>query len=264
MPLYTADKRNVKFCLLVCGRSNSGKSTFVNSLCNQTVYCTSHSLAGPGHIDKGQAIVETDTATVSLTALVVRAFGNLIDNRHLSSEVTEYVDQSFDEIISEESKTIRNPHFPDRRIHAAVYLITATSKGLCELDIEMMKAIGSRINLIPVIAKADSLTDDELMLNKLLIMKDIAFHDIPIFNFETVAWRARNLQSLVPFALSCSMPNEQGHAVREYPWGQVDVNDPAQSDFPTLKSILLDWFLPSLKNSTHCELYEKYRRRKLI
>ena len=51
----------------------------------------------------------------------------------------------------------------DNRIHVALYFIQPTGHSLREIDIEFLKRIGPRVNVIPVIAKADSLTKEELI-----------------------------------------------------------------------------------------------------
>lgn len=58
----------------------------------------------------------------------------------------------------------------DSRVHACLYFIAPTGHSLKPLDIEFMKKLGARVNLIPVIAKADTLTDDELTSFKKRVM----------------------------------------------------------------------------------------------
>jgi cell division control protein 11 len=53
------------------------------------------------------------------------------------------------------------------------------------LDIEIMRRLGVRVNIIPVIAKADSLTPDELVQFKRRILRDIDFYKIPVFSFPS-------------------------------------------------------------------------------
>lgn len=50
---------------------------------------------------------------------------------------------------------------------------------------------------------------------------------------------------------------------RRYPWGVVNVDDPAHSDFSRLRSALLSSHLTDLKEITHDFLYENYRTEKL-
>ena len=54
---------------------------------------------------------------------------------------------------------------------------------LRELDIELMKRLSPRVNVIPVIGKADSLTPPELAESKKLVMEDIEHYRIPVYNF---------------------------------------------------------------------------------
>lgn len=50
----------------------------------------------------------------------------------------------------------------DNRIHACVFFIQPTGHSLKPLDIEVMKRLHTKVNLIPVIAKSDTLTDEEI------------------------------------------------------------------------------------------------------
>ena len=54
----------------------------------------------------------------------------------------------------------------DNRVHACVYFIQPTGHALKPLDIEVMRRLHTKVNLIPVIAKADTLTDEEIALFK--------------------------------------------------------------------------------------------------
>jgi cell division control protein 11 len=72
-----------------------------------------------------------------------------------------------------------------------------------------MKHLVPRINVIPVIGRADSLTPAELAQSKKLIMEDIEHYRIPVYNFpydveeddeETVEENAV-LWGMMPFAI---------------------------------------------------------------
>lgn len=51
--------------------------------------------------------------------------------------------------------------FDTCKISVLIYIILPI-RSLSPLDIEVMKRLGSRVNLIPVIAKADTLTPNDL------------------------------------------------------------------------------------------------------
>lgn len=55
--------------------------------------------------------------------------------------------------------------------------------SLRELDIELMRRLSHRVNVIPVIGKSDTLTPSELSAFKKRIMDDIEYYGIPVYNF---------------------------------------------------------------------------------
>ena len=151
----------------------------------------------------------------------------------------------------------------------------ADTNSLRELDIELMKRLSPRVNVIPVIGKADSLTPAELAESKKLVMEDIEHYRIPVYNFpydieeddeDTVEENAE-LRGLMPFAIvgSEEVVEIGGRRVRarQYPWGVVEVDNTRHSDFLAIKSALLHSHLADLKEITHDFLYENYRTEKL-
>jgi cell division control protein 11 len=51
------------------------------------------------------------------------------------------------------------------------------------MDIELMRRLSPRVNVIPVIGKADSLAPSELKAFKKRVMEDIEHYGIPVYNF---------------------------------------------------------------------------------
>jgi cell division control protein 11 len=138
-----------------------------------------------------------------------------------------------------------------------------------------MRRLSPRVNVIPVIGKADSLTPLELAESKKLIMEDIEHYRIPVYNFpydieeddeDTVEENAE-LRGLMPFAIvgSQDIIEVDGKRIRarQYPWGVVEVDNPRHSDFLAIRSALLHSHLADLKEITHDFLYENYRTEKL-
>jgi len=146
---------------------------------------------------------------------------------------------------------------------------------LREVDIELMRRLSPRVNVIPVIGKADSLTPQELGSSKKLIMEDIDHYQIPIYNFpydveeddEDTVQENDELRGLMPFAIvgSEDVVEVKGKKIRArvFPWGIVEVDNPRHSDFLAIRSALLHSHLADLKEITHDFLYENYRTEKL-
>ncbi|KAF1357532.1 neuronal-specific septin-3 [Lizonia empirigonia] len=284
--LKTRRKKNVKkgiqFCLMVCGASGTGRTTFVNTLCGKSVLehkesddpTTAHQEEGV-KIEPVTVELEEEGTRISLTIVDTPGFGDQIDNEACFGEIVGYLERQYDDILAEESRIKRNPRFRDNRVHVLLYFITPTGHGLRELDIELMKRLSPRVNVIPVIGKADSLTPAELAESKKLVMEDIEHYRIPVYNFpydieeddeDTVEENAE-LRGLMPFAIvgSEDVVEVNGRRVRarQYPWGIVEVDNPRHSDFLAVRSALLHSHLADLKEITHDFLYENYRTEKL-
>ncbi|KAG2417327.1 hypothetical protein HFD88_008546 [Aspergillus terreus] len=262
-------KKGIQFCVMVCGASGTGRTTFVNTLCGKKVLEGKDADdAANAHVEEGVRIkpvtveleLDDEGTRISLTIVDTPGFGDQIDNeaRHVSPTRTK------------DSSSRR-----DNRVHVLLYFITPTGHGLRELDIELMKRLSPRVNVIPVIGKADSLTPAELAESKKLIMEDIEHYRIPVYNFpydieeddeDTVEENAE-LRGLMPFAIvgSEDFVEIDGRKVRarQYPWGVVEVENPRHSDFLAIRSALLHSHLADLKEITHDFLYENYRTEKL-
>lgn len=278
-------KKGIQFCLMVCGASGTGRTTFVNTLCGKRVLQSKDTDDDPerAHIEDGIRIkpitveleLDEEGTRISLTIVDTPGFGDQIDNDASFAEIVGHLERQYDDILAEESRIKRNPRFRDNRVHALLYFITPTGHGLRELDIELMKRLSPRVNVIPVIGKADSLTPAELAESKKLVMEDIEHYRIPVYNFpydieeddeDTVEENAE-LRGLMPFAIvgSEEVVEIGGRRVRarQYPWGVVEIDNPRHSDFLAIRSALLHSHLADLKEITHDFLYENYRTEKL-
>ncbi|CCJ29119.1 unnamed protein product [Pneumocystis jirovecii] len=275
-------KKGVQFTIMIVGASGTGRTTFINTLCNENIM-EHKEVDDPAnaHLEDEISIhpvtvdLEEDGTRISLTIVDCPSFGDSVNNEMHFREILAYLERQYDNILAEESRIKRNPRFRDNRVHVLLYFIVPTGHGLREIDIELMRRLSPRVNVIPVIGKADTLTLAELQENKKLIMEDIDHYNIPIYNFpydveeddeETVEENAE-LRSMMPFAIVGSEDiieyNGRRVRARQYPWGIVEVENPAHSDFLVVKSVLLRTHLCDLKEITHDFLYENYRTEKL-
>ncbi|KAF9198887.1 hypothetical protein BGZ49_000176 [Haplosporangium sp. Z 27] len=275
-------KKGFQFTLMVVGSSGLGRTTFINTLCDAEVVpkreCDEPEMA---HLEESIKIkpytveLDEDGVKISLTIVDTPGFGDMIDNEYCFQEILGYLERQYDDILSEESRIKRDRRLRDSRVHALLYFIAPTGHSLREIDIELMKRLSPRINIIPVVGKADTMTPQELVEFKKRVMEDIEHHNIPIYNFpydpeeddeETIEENSE-LRSLLPFALiGCEEEIEvNGRRVRarQYPWGVVEVDNPEHSDFAKLRFALLSSHLQDLKEITHDYLYENYRTEKL-
>ncbi|KAL6927460.1 hypothetical protein ACO0SA_003758 [Hanseniaspora valbyensis] len=285
-------KRSIIFNVLIIGKPGSGRSTLINSLCGRNIVQSSSSLSKqPVYDDLEQDIpvslrhelVELEDDNGVKIQLNVTDSLNLNNNINAQSDIqliNNFITNQFDDVLLEENRLKRNPRFKDSRIHVCLYLLEPNGHGLKEFDIEFIKKIGERCNVVPVLSKADSMTIEELQLNKKLIRDDIKYYELPIFNFNDLANNNPEvvddqedeyneyLNSILPFSVIGSsevynVDNEEirGRKYDHFENGNViiDIEDSTKSDFVTLRNVLFISHLNDFKEYTHEVLYERYR-----
>jgi cell division control protein 12 len=107
--------------------------------------------------------VEEKGFKTKLTLIDTPGFGDRVNNSACWEAIVKLIDQQHATYLENELKTQRQIiDLDDVRIHACLYFIAPTGHTLSALDVQAMKELGSRVNLIPVIAKADTLMPTEL------------------------------------------------------------------------------------------------------
>ncbi|CAM9612337.1 unnamed protein product [Bubo scandiacus] len=134
-----------------------------------------------------------------------------------------------------------------------------------------MKNLDSKVNIIPIIGKADSISKTELQKFKKKIMSELVSNGVQIYQFptddETVSKINTIMNGHLPFAVVGSMEevkigNKMVRA-RQYPWGIVQVENENHCDFVKLREMLICTNMEDLREQTHARHYELYRRCRL-
>ncbi|GAM37470.1 septin ring protein [Talaromyces pinophilus] len=274
-------RKGFNFNVMVVGESGLGKSTLINTLFNTSLYPPKER-KGPSHdiipktvsIQGISADIEENGVRLRLTVVDTPGFGDFVNNDDSWRPIVENIEQRFDAYLEAENK-VNRMNIVDNRVHACVYFIQPTGHSLKPLDIEVMRRLHTKVNLIPVIAKADTLTDEEIALFKQRILADIQYHSIQIFegpryeldDEETIA-ENQEIMSKVPFAVvgaNAEVTTPDGRKVRgrRYPWGVIEVDNEEHCDFVKLRQMLIRTHMEELKEHTNNVLYENYRSDKL-
>lgn len=149
------------------GESGLGKSTLVNTLFNTSLYPPKERKPPSLDISKTVSIqsisadIEENGVRLRLTVVDTPGFGDFINNDESWDPIVKNIEQRFDAYLDAENK-VNRMNIVDNRIHACVYFIQPTGHSLKPLDVEVMRKLHTKVNLIPVIAKADTLTDEEI------------------------------------------------------------------------------------------------------
>jgi len=269
-------KKGFEFTLMVVGESGLGKSTLINSMFLTDLYSAEY--PGPSHRIKQTVAVETTQVVLKeggvqlrLTVVDTPGFGDAVDNSNCWQPVTEFIETKYDEFLNSESRVNRKVN-ADTRVHCCLYFIAPNGHGLKPLDVEFMKRLHDKVNIIPLIAKSDTMTPDECREFKKTVLNEIAQHKIKIYEFpdpedEEEAKIQKKLKDRVPFAVvgSNTVVESNGRKVRGrvYPWGVVEVENLEHNDFIALRNMLIRTHMQDLKDVTNNVHYENFRYNKL-
>ncbi|XP_028817408.1 septin 4b isoform X4 [Denticeps clupeoides] len=269
-------KKGFDFTLMVAGESGLGKSTLVNSLFLTDLYKDRKLLNAEERITQTVEItkhtvdIEEKGVKLKLTIVDTPGFGDAVNNTECWKSVADYIDQQFEQYFRDESGLNRK-NIQDNRVHCCLYFISPFGHGLRPLDVEFMKALHEKVNIVPVLAKADTLTPSEVKKKKLKIREEIEQYGIKIYQFpdcdsdedEDFKQQDHELKESIPFAVigSNTVVEAKGKRVRGrlYPWGIVEVENSAHCDFVKLRNMLVRTHMQDLKDVTRETHYENYR-----
>lgn len=79
--------------------------------------------------------------------------------------IIDFVESKYEEYLTAESRVHRKA-LSDNRVHTCLYFIAPSGHGLKPLDVEFMQRLCDKVNIIPIIAKADTMTPEEVQLFK--------------------------------------------------------------------------------------------------
>ncbi len=174
-------KRGAAFTIMVAGESGLGKTTFINTLFSTTIKnYADHRRRHAKQVDKTveieitKAELEEKFFKVRLTIIDTPGFGDYVNNRDSWQPIIEFLDDQHESYMLQEQQPKRQDKI-DLRVHACLYFIRPTGHTLKPLDIEVMKRLSSRVNLIPVIAKADTLSPHDLARFKHRVSASLIF-----------------------------------------------------------------------------------------
>ncbi|KAH8913547.1 cell division/GTP binding protein, partial [Atractiella rhizophila] len=188
--------------------------------------------------------------------------------------IIKYIKDQHSAYLRKELTAMRDRYIQDTRIHCALYFIAPTGHSLRTIDIIVMKKLSEVVNVVPVIAKSDSLTLEERQKFKETIRAELAHHNIRVFPFDNDENDPEETQlneairNMIPFAVVGSERNViiDGKPVRgrKNRWGVINVENEQHCDFNYLRNFLMRTHLQDLIETTAQIHYEAFRSKQLL
>lgn len=99
--------------------------------------------------------------------------------------ITKFTKDQHSAYLRKELTAMRDRQIVDTRVHCCLYFIRPSGHSLKPIDIIVMKKLADVVNVVPVIAKSDSLTLEERTRFKETIRNELAFHNIKVYPFDS-------------------------------------------------------------------------------
>ncbi|KAL4401611.1 Cell division control protein 3 [Malassezia pachydermatis] len=272
-------RKGFTFTAMVVGETGLGKSTLINTLFNTNLVPSGEERVVGREptqtvgIETISADIEENEVRLRLNLIDTPGFGDFVNNENAWEPILQTIRARFDAYLEQENRTSRSK-IVDNRVHALLYFIQPTGHALRQIDLEFLTRLHKLVNVIPIIAKSDTVAESDMQTYKQRILRDLEFHGIDIVKLSTLGYEdeemiaeVNEIQNRLPFAIVGSndlVKTVDGRVVRgrAYPWGVIEVDNEEHCDFVKLRQMLIRSNMEDLRELTEV-LYENYRASKL-
>lgn len=246
--------------IVVAGESGLGKTTAIRTIFHQDQEESKGPVITPKttQISEKTCRITEGGFSLALTLVDTVGIGDQLDNRDAWRPILTYINDQMDDYFHKDMDPLRRATVQDGRVHACLYFIAP--HRFKEVDIEFLKHLNERVSIVPVLAKADTMTSSEIQEFRDLVTEKLQSNGIQPYQLSHAA--------RTTFAVIGSterVVNAENRPVlgRQYPWGVCEVENEAHCDIKRLRSLLAGQHMPALLEATDA-LYYGFRRRKML
>ena len=172
------------------GQTGLGKSTLINTI------FASHLIDSKGRFQPDDEprstttihpvshTVEENGVRLRLNIVDTPGYGDLINNERCWDPIVKYIKDQHSAYLRKELTAQRERYLQDTRIHCCLFFIQPSGHALKPIDIVVLKKLSEFVNVVPVIAKADSLTLEERAAFKERIKAEFQFHNLRMYPYD--------------------------------------------------------------------------------
>jgi len=219
-------------------------------------------------------VITENGVKLRLNIVDTPGYGDQVNNEGCWDPIVKYIKDQHSLHLRKELTAMRDKYIVDTRIHCCLFFINPTGHSLRPIDVIVMKKLSEVVNVVPVIAKADSLTMEERERFKQRIREELVYHNIKLYPYTNEDYdddeekTNQQIRDMIPFAIVGSERNViiDGKSVRgrRNRWGVINVEDERHCEFVYLRNFLTRTHLQDLIETTAQMHYEAFRSRQLL
>lgn len=172
------------------GQTGLGKSTLINTI------FASHLIDSKGRLTPDEPvrstteiqtvshIIEENGVRLRLNIVDTPGYGDQVNNDRCWDPIVKYIKDQHSAYLRKELTAQRERYIQDTRIHCCLFFIQPSGHALKPIDIVVLKKLSDVVNVVPVIAKSDSLTLEERSAFKERIKEEFAFHNLKMYPYD--------------------------------------------------------------------------------
>lgn len=176
-------------------------------------------------------IIEENGVRLRLNIVDTPGYGDQVNNDRCWDPIVKYIKDQHSAYLRKELTAQRERYIQDTRIHCCLFFIQPSGHALKPIDIVVLKKLSDVVNVVPVIAKSDSLTLEERSAFKERIKEEFTFHNLKMYPYDNDEFdeeeRALNAQikvsATVEYYVRSSLTYQtEHHPIRRRWIGEVD------------------------------------------
>jgi septin 3/9/12 len=129
-------------------------------------------------------IIEENGVRLRLNIVDTPGYGDQVNNDRCWDPIVKYIKDQHSAYLRKELTAQRERYIQDTRIHCCLFFIQPSGHALKPIDIVVLKKLSDVVNVVPVIAKSDSLTLEERSAFKERIKEEFAFHNLKMYPYD--------------------------------------------------------------------------------
>ncbi|KAL4486147.1 hypothetical protein ABPG72_012200 [Tetrahymena utriculariae] len=266
-------KKTINLNIIVIGKTSIGKSTFIESFLNEKFETLKNEIR-PTTTDiiERKAVRKENGITLNLNMVDTPGYDADTKLIQWQQKTIGYITSKYEKYKQlkkeqEKKQQSNQQEVQDERVHGCLYFLGGPR--ISKVDLENLKKLQEYVSIIPILARGDSYTSEEIKQYKAQLKKDAEENQIIFFDPQEVfKEQPEKLTKLLkspfgsvpPFLIISSVKQikkSENQVIygREYKWGICDIKNPEHSDFMLLYTSLIGYF--STKLIKLADVYEK-------